>query len=268
MRVRANLALAAILIVAGFFAFSAGIARADVSQALRSVLSEMRGLSRSDFDAVTVWARNGAPQPFMTAFQPQQTEGDILNLGSDDRHAVLYWLRGSGRSALYARGATDSEIGSRDPRSGPVPTPTPNPWRNLPLATASLDGNVQGSIKVIGGFAAARRDGHGAIACVSFENVSTRVASEVVFEFPLLSEAGNELGKLTLDRTGTFSPNIGIYTFGSLSDWQNGSMGPGSRNDNCIRRDLGTAALPIIEARLVGYRVTKVVYSDGTSWTP
>ena len=266
MKARTILALAAIIIVAGFFAFSPAVARADASQAFRNVLSEMRGLSRSDFDAVTVLARSGAPQPFMTAFQPQQTQGDILNLGSDDRSAVLYWLRGSGRSALYARGATDSEIGSREPRTGPVPTPTPNPWRNLPLATASLDGNVQGSIKVIGGFAAARRDGQGAIACVSFENVSSKVATDVVFEFPLLSESGRELGTLTLNRTGTFSPNIGIYSFGALSDWQNGSLGPSSRNDNCVRRDLGTAALPIIEARLVGYRVTKVVYSDGTSW--
>ncbi len=264
-----RLLLATALAVAGFLAFLAPRpVHADASQALQNVLSEIQGLSDSDFGKVVTWARNGAPQPFMTAFQPEQTQGDILNLQKDDRFAVLYWLRGSGRSALYARGATDSQIGARDPRRGPSPTPTPNAWRNLPLATASLDGNVQGNVKVLGGFAAARRDGRGAVACVSFTNVASKVANDIVFEFPLLSDSGVELGKLTLDRKGEFSPNVAIMTFGQLSDWQQGSIGPRGRGDNCVERELGTAALPILEARLAGYRIVHVTYDDGTSWTP
>ncbi len=257
-----------VLTIAGFLAFLTPRAAHAASQPLINVLSEIQGLSDSDFGSVVSWARNGAPQPFMTAFQPQQTQGDILNLQKDDRYAVLYWLRGSGRSALYARGVTDGQIGSRDPRRGPAPTPTPNPWRNVPLATASLDGNVQGNITVIGGFAAVKRDGRGAIACVSFTNVAPKVANEVLFEFPLMSDSGVELGKLSLDRKGEFSPNVAIHSFGQLGDWQGGSIGPRDRIANCAQRELGTAALPILEARLAGYRVVRVNYDDGTSWTP
>jgi hypothetical protein len=263
------LLLATICIVAGLFALSTTRpAIAEASQALQNVLSEMRGLSNSDFQQVTAWARNGAPKPFMSSFQPQRTQADILDLGRDDRDAVLYWLRGSGRAALYGRGATDAMIGSRQPASGPVATPTPNPWRELPLASASLDSDVVGQIKILGGFAAAERNGKGAIACISFENLAPKKANNVVFEFPLLSADGAELGKLTLDRRGEFSPNVAIRAFDSMSSWQSGSIGPRGRADNCIQRNLAMAAVPILEARASGYRVVKVTYDDGTSWPP
>jgi hypothetical protein len=243
------------------------VARADASQALQNVLSEMRGLSPGDFDKLVSWSRNGTPAPFGTAWQPEQTENDILNLGDDDRRAVLSWLQGNGRYALYRRGATDDQIGPPRPRvDTPAATPTPDPWRNLPLATGSLNGGVQGGIQVLSGFAAAKRDGTSIIACVSFKNVSQKTAKRVVFDFNLTNENGASVGSLTLDRTGEFSPNIDIMSFSSKSDWQNGTIGPRGRIDNCIQKTLGTAALPILQARIAGYSVTEVDYDDGSSW--
>lgn len=241
-------------------------ARADASQALQNVLAETRGLSDADFSTLVGWAKNGTPRPFMTTFQPQQTQADILALGVADQNATLQWLQGYGRGALYARGATDDQIGPRRPAAdGPLSTPTPNPWRTLPLATATLDNTVSGGINVLGGFAAARRNGTAAIACVSFENQSAKTASRVVIDFPLLGGQGNVLGKLTLDRHGEFSPNVGIMSYATVSDWQQ-NVPPRSRKQNCAERVLGTAALPILEARLAGYRVVRVEYSDGSVW--
>jgi len=150
----------------------------------------------------------------------------------------------------------------------PTPRPTPNPWRNLPLATATLDEAPQGDISVIGGFAAAKRDGTAAIACVSFKNLATKRASRVVFEIPLFDANNQRLGKLTIDRKGEFSPNIDIMSYAGMNDWQNNSMGPRSRMDNCTLRQLATAAMPILEARVASYGVVRVEYDDGTSWTP
>lgn len=245
-------------------------ARADgPSKALQNVLSEMRGLSPNDFSTLVSWARNGTPVPGMTAFQPQQTENDILQLGQKDQQAVLWWLQGNGRSGLYARGASDYLIGPPRPLvDGPAPTPTPGPWRNIPLATATLNGNVQGNIQIIGGFAGARRDGTSAIACVSFTNLAPKTANRIVFTFTLSNAAGVSLGTLTLDRRGEFSPNIPILTFDNFDAWIQGSIGPRGRIDNCIQQTLGTAALPILQARVAGYAVSEVDYDDGTTWSP
>lgn len=252
-----------------FFAFAPPQAAvAAPSSALVNVLTEIGNLSNGDFHRLVTWARSGATPPVFASNSLTNAESDVSQLGNGDRNAVLQWLAGAGRAALYARGVTDSQIGWRNPPSGPAPTPTPNPWRNLPLATGSLDGNVQGNIQVLGGFAAAQRDGRAVIACVSFQNTAAKTASEVDFEFTLTGNEGTVLGKLTLDRKGKFSPNVGIYSYDSLSGWQQGSFGPSSRMDNCVQRKLGTAALPILEARYAGYRVAKVVYDDGTSWTP
>ncbi len=258
-------ALALAVTIAGVFAVPRS-AQATPSQPLGNVLAEMRGLSDNDFLTLTGWARTGAPAPFPSSFQPQATEGDILNLAGDDRNAVFSWLQGNGRAALYARGAQDSDIGSREPGGRVTPTPTPGAWRNLPLAASSLNGNVQGNINVIGGFAAAKRDGSAVIACISFANVAAQTATRVVFDVPLLDANGQEVGNLTLDRSGEFSTNVQIMTFATMNEWVSGSIGPRSRMDNCVLQQLGTAAIPILQARVAGYRVVRVVYADGTSW--
>ncbi len=226
-------------------------------------------MSNSDFSSMEKWARNGAPKPSDAIFQPQKAEVDILNLSDGDRNAVLYWLQGKGRSALYAQGANDSQIGPRRDVDAPAATPSPNAWRNIPLATASIEGGNQGPIQILGGFAAVKRDGMAAIACLSFKNVDPRVANHIVVAFPLIGGDGQNLGELVLDRHGEFSPNVDILSFSSMTQWQGNSVGPTrSYAEGCIQRTLPTAALPFLAARASGYHVTRVDFADGSSWPP
>src|SRR5580693_7707602 len=82
------------------------------SPALVKALTSLKNLSDAQFDVVVRWARNGAPRPSTLgrpSFQisPEDwVEVAILDLQTPDRQAVLDWLRGGGRSALYARGAS------------------------------------------------------------------------------------------------------------------------------------------------------------------
>jgi hypothetical protein len=257
-------------LVAGLFLTEPARVHAQ-SSALVSVLSEIQQLSSSDFSELASWASNNTPAPFSTVFPLDKAKADILNLGDKDRQAVLWWLQGNGRSALYARGASDYQIGPRRSpvdSAAPSPSPTPGPWREVPLASATLEGGVQGQIQILGGFAAVKRDGTAAIACISFKNLSPMTARRVVFEFPLLDAQGNPLGTLTLDRNGEFSSNVDIMTYDGFGSWQTGSIGPRGRDDNCIQRTLPTAAVPLLQARTASYRVVRVEYDGGTVWPP
>ncbi|HUN29498.1 MAG TPA: hypothetical protein VMV65_06805 [Alphaproteobacteria bacterium] len=239
------------------------------SDALVSVLTEMQQLSQSDFNTLVSWAKNGTPAPFSNFFQPDKTMSDILALGDKDRQAVLWWLQGNGRSALYARGASDYQIGPRRaPVDQPAATPTPAAWREIPLASATLEGGVQGQIQILGGFAAVKRDGTAAIACVSFKNLAPLTARRVIVEFPLLDAQGNSLGSLTLDRNGEFSSNVSISTYMNFATWQQGGIGPRGYADNCIQKTLPTPAVPLLQARTASYRVMRVEYDNGTVWPP
>jgi len=239
------------------------------SNALVGVLSEMQGLSQSDFNSLVSWAKNGAQAPIANYFQPDKTEADILALGGKDQQAVIWWLTGNGRSALYARGASDYQIGPRRaPVDTPAATPTPSAWREIPLASATLEGGVQGQIQIVSGFAAIKRDGTAAIACVTFKNRSPLTARRVIFVFPLLDAQGNHLGDLTLDRNGEFSTDVAIATYDSFAAWQQGGIGPRGYADNCIQKTLPTAAVPLLQARAASYRVERVEYDNGTVWTP
>lgn len=240
------------------------------SGALVAVLSEIQQLSQNDFSALASWANNGAPPPISTFYQPNKAEADVIALGDKDRQAVILWLQGNGRSALYARGANDYQIGPpRAPADQAAPTPTPVPaWREIPLASATLDGAVQGQVQILSGFAAVKRDGTAAIVCVSFKNVSPVTAKRVVFDFPLLDAQGNPLGALTLDRNGEFSNNVAIATYESFASWLQGGIGPRGYADNCIQKTLPTAAVPLLQARTASYRVMRVEYDNTTVWTP
>jgi hypothetical protein len=150
---------------------------------------------------------------------------------------------------------------------GPEPTATPNPYREIRLASQTLENKPQGKIALLGGWAAVKRDGHGAIVCVSFKNEAAVAATRVVFRFAILNRSGDELGKLELDRSGTFSPGININGWGSLSDWQ-GGVGHKGYGDNCKMLSSNVAALPLLSAHTVTYEVTRVEYADGTGWPP
>jgi hypothetical protein len=260
------IALAAVVTLAGFLAASRH-AQAQSSE-LSSVLSTIRNFDTFTFDRLSGWAKNGTPKPDDPVFQPAKVELDILNLGDGDRNAVLAWLRGNGRAALHAQGANDSDIGPARSSVETVatPKPTPNPWRAVPLASSSLDVQTQKNIQVLGGFAAMKKDGTAAIACLSFKNKDPRVAKRVVVDFPITGDGGQPLGKLTLDRAGEFSPNIDILSYASIEQWQGHGVGPvRSFNEGCVQRNLPTAAMPFLQAQAVGYTIVQVDYADGTS---
>ena len=266
-------AFAAVLIVAAAaFVMQASPARAGSSYELRTVLGALRTLSDSSFAEVASWARSGNSAPSYAMNQAQNAERQVAGLGYNDREAVRSWLRGNGRSALYSRGATDYEIGPR--RAGAdytTPQATPDPYRNLPLTTSSLDGGAQaqGDIEILGGFAAARKDGRSVIACASFKNASSKTATRVVFAFPIFDANGNHDGTLHLNRTGTFSTGTDIMTYQNFASWGGGT---GFNNkgyaSNCASATPNLVSQQILRAHSVGYRIDRVEYSDGSFWTP
>lgn len=242
-------------------------ARADASPPLQQSLAALCSLGPSSFSNLLRWAQNGAPQVNNPVLDYEKAEVLILNLDYYDRIAELAWLQGNGRTALYQQGATDAQIGP--PRPGvDASVPTPSPWRELRLASATLDQSAQGNVQVLSGFGAVRRDGLGANVCVSFQNIARRVATRVIFQFTLFDRFGNSVGGLNLDRKGTFSPNVGIMTYQNYSTWSTGNIGPRGYADNCAAIALAVTALPLLQARYVGYRVARVEYADGSVWVP
>jgi hypothetical protein len=235
---------------------------------LSSTLRAMRSLSDSAFASLVYWARSGgstakAGDPaFSVEFD--LSDSRVL-MDKADKEAILVFLRGGGRSALYARGATDSEIGTRNPESVPPrPTPSPNPYRSLEFGSPTIGGATDGNVTVLGGWAAVRRDGRGARACISFKNTDSRTATRVLFQFPISDKAGAVLAELELDRRGTFSPGIDIRGWDSLEAWQSGQHR--GYDENCTSVSTGMAALPLLAARIATYRILRVEYADGTSW--
>lgn len=236
-------------------------------------LDSIRGLSDSAFASLVHWARSGKREPavgdpaFSVAFELTRK----ASLAEEpDAQAVLTFLRGGGRSALYARGATDAEIGSRNPVNVPPPTPkpsaTPNPYRALEFGSPAIGGPPEGGIVVQSGWAAVKRDGRGARACISFKNTDTRTATRILFQFPISDDAGVALATLDLDRRGTFSPGIDIRGWNDLASWQGNSNR--GYDENCTSIDASMAALPLLAARFATYGIARVEYADGTSWTP
>ncbi len=149
----------------------------------------------------------------------------------------------------------------------PGPAATPNPYRPIRLASPTLENAAQGKIALLGGWAAVKRNGRGAVICVSFKNEAATTATRVVFRFSILGRNGASLGELELDRRGEFSSGTDINGWSSLSDWQ-GGLGHHGYNDNCKVLDTGVASQPLLAAHSVTYEITRVDYADGTSWTP
>lgn len=159
-----------------------------------------------------------------------------------------YWTRGTGGTL-------------------PAPTATPNPYRSIRFASPTLEGTSQGKIALLGGWAAVKHNGQGAVVCVSFKNEAAVTATRVVFQFTIFGRSGVSLGELELDRRGEFSSGTDINGWNSLSDWQ-GGVGHRGFNDNCKVLDRNVASQPLLSAHSVTYAVTRVDYADGTSWTP
>jgi hypothetical protein len=150
------------------------------------------------------------------------------------------------------------------PSPSPSPSPTPNPYRSITFASTTLDKEADYGVDVTRGFAAVKRDGTAIVACVSFKNVTNKTMRLVQFEFSIAGRNGGDLGTMQLDRTGEFSPNVGIEGWHDLSDWQ-GGMGHRGYNDNCAQLKKNFAAAPLLRAAGVSYKVVRVDFTDGTS---
>jgi hypothetical protein len=266
-RIAYALALIAIVVVA-----AASPGAAAIPGPLANVLRSLNNLTDGEFRSVVRWAHYGVPSPDMRFSSERNVEAAIMALGTPNRNAVLAWLKGQGRQALYNRGATDAEIGSYQPvnmQPAPAaPPPTPNPFRLLQFASSGLSNSVaDGRIAILGGFAAVRNDGTRALVCISFKNTAGLVANRVVFDFPVMSHAGGHvLATMQLDRRGEFSPGIDINGWASLSDWQS-AMGHKGYNDNCAGVNPGVAAMPLLQARIATYNVMRIEYEGGKIWT-
>ena len=239
---------------------------APATAPLYRALSILRSLDAGNFNDVLVWARQGGGQPFLTFTPAQRAESEIAALPQDDRNSVMSWLRGYGRHALYARGVNDADIGPPRPGVDIAAAPTPPPYRNLIFATASLQPEATGGIRVLGGFAAVDHGAKGATVCVSFKNVAAKAASRVVFNFPLVDEPGLVVGTMTLDRKGEFSPNVEIAGYASMQDFLNPVGTHRGFRDNCARIESGVAAIPLLAARFASSHVVRVEYADGPVW--
>ncbi len=255
-------------------AFSTGLARAQFvrvpSQELVAALSTVRNLSDVSFQQLVWWAPNPS-DPGISVPDWNAAEQQILQLKRRDRDAVLHWLTSANRDLLHDRGATDDMIGSRTPSSfGASPASgntTVSQYRTLPLTSGTLNtGTPPSGIVVNGGFALIARQGTKAIVCLSFTNVSSRTASEVRFDFPLLDVDNQNLGTLTLDRKGEFSPNVAINGPPDAAAYVNNGPGPRAMFQNCVVANQNTAALPLLQSRYVTYKVAGVRYTDGTVW--
>jgi hypothetical protein len=242
------------------------------SQGLVNTLATLKNLSDSSFQQVVWWASNPS-DPNITVPDWNNAEHQIMQLKRKDRNAVLAWLNGNGRQALYERGATDKLIGpQRVADNGFITPSTPGPssqYRIMPLTAPTLNtAAAPGGIQITGGFALVKKDATRAVICLSFVNRVQNTANAVEFAFPLLDKQGNTVATLTFTRKGTFSPNIAINGPADANAYLNGAFGPRAAYDNCLVSAPGTAALPFAQTRFVSYKVTGVQYANGTSWTP
>lgn len=146
----------------------------------------------------------------------------------------------------------------------PAPPPAPNPYRALRFTTATLAPG-RGPIAVYGGWGAVRRDGKEVVVCISFKNQRQVAATRIRFEFPLANREGETVDTLQLDRRGTFSADVDINGWSDLASWQSG-MGHRGYTENCVIQRSGIAALSLMNAHLVTYKIRSVEFADGSVW--
>jgi hypothetical protein len=242
------------------------------SRALVQVLRSIQALNWARTTSLQDWAR-GAAQPPSNPFFPQEhVEVQIGSLARSDRSAVLSWLRGEGRTHLYRRGASDTEIG---PCKKPIDNAScashvfETTQRTLQFALAPTD--PASNIEIERGFAVVSKDGTEEVHCLTFKNVATKTATQVTFGWSYYAHggAGEPLEHGTNVRTGTFSPGITIAGPSDYSGYQDATSGIGHSGlkDNCWKTKSQVARLSAVQAGTLAMTVRSVQYADGTSWT-
>jgi hypothetical protein len=247
------------------------------SYALLNALTAIQNLASGQAGQLQFWAQQGNFQPPNPIFTPvDQIEAQIAAMSPPERTAIVSWLIGGGRGALYARNVTDAQIGPCkfpiDPPScagGTPPTTQPTDWRNIPFALAP-GADTSNGIAIDGGFAVIKNDGTAETHCLTFRNTAQKTAVEVTFRYQLYGASDNMLSNSTSVRTGTFSTGITIAGPASFSDYQTAKGGVGNKDrlQNCWSTNNGIANLSYLQANYMAIQVVGVKYDDGSTWPP
>jgi hypothetical protein len=117
------------------------------------------------------------------------------------------------------------------------------------------------------GWAAVKDTGTWVTGCFSFKNTSTLTVTRIRFTMLLENRTGDVAMKVPFDREGTFSSNIDIRGYGSLSDLFDRS-GHRGKVDNCWgkRVDDENEIAELKRVHYFNYNVRRVEFSDGTAW--
>ena len=241
------------------------------SYALVQVLRAVQNLNVSRALSLMDWARGSAEPPSNPFFPQEHVEVQIAALQRADRDALIAWLRGQGRGRLYARNASDADI-------GPCKRPIDNAAcsdsqhggaasnvRSLHFALGTGASPVESGIEIEGGFAAVTKDGLTEVHCLSFKNVAAKTATSVTFGYRLLSKESETLDSGSDTRSGTFSPGI---TIAGPSDYGAYKSATGHRGlqDNCWATTTKVARMAALQAAYLTARVSAVTFADGSSW--
>jgi hypothetical protein len=247
------------------------------SYALLNALSAIANLHPSQAGQLQSWAQQNNPQPPNPIVTPvDQIEAQIAAMSAPDRTAIVSWLMGGGRGALYTRNVTDQQIGPCkfpiDPPScsgGVPPTSQPSDWRNIPFALAP-GADASSGIAIDGGFAAVKNDATAETHCLTFKNTNQKTAVEITFRYQVYGASDNMLSNGTSVRSGTFSTGITIAGPASFSDYQTARNGVGNKDtlQNCWSTNTGIASLTYLQANYMAIQVVGVKYDDGSVWPP
>jgi hypothetical protein len=153
----------------------------------------------------------------------------------------INWSNGT----YWTRSSAPIPIAPSTPTPTPTPSPTPPPE---PLrVSVNIENNNSSPIYVYG---ASLTNGYGFTyaQCVSFRNVSTKVATAVDFAYGVTNYNGGLEASFAWSNKGTFTPPVNI-------------------DDHCFKGQLWP---PHVVRRMSheSVRVTQVFFSDGTFWQP
>jgi hypothetical protein len=151
------------------------------------------------------------------------------------------WSNGT----YWSRPNTAPLVPAATPTPRPTSKPTPVPLR---VSVMPIPNNESNPIHV---YAASLTNGYQAFTaqqCVSYRNVTTKVATRVDFSFYVTNRSGGPEQQFDWSDVGTFTPPVNI-------------------ENHCVT---GRLAAPDVVRRMAYETITlkQVTFSDGTVWTP
>ena len=256
----------------------------QASPLLLKILKGVQELSSADTLSLHVWAtysRPDIPSPNLTPLDNIETD-IMLKLPTAERVAMLSWLNHSGRTKLYAVGATDNDIGPcvdsidaancnamSSNASGGANTVAvgPTAYRDLTF-TLAPSGNQTGGVSIEHGFATVKNDATSETHCLSFRNDSGKKIDGITFIYKIYGQNGQVLTAGSNLRAGSFEPGVEVPGPATAADMS------GIRSDspektflaNCWTHTTSMATAELLRASYIAVGVASVTYDDGTHW--